>query len=294
MTTMSNPGTPRTAPKRRRSKVIRRLVIGVLVIIGLLVAADFGAAAIAEHEVSKRARTQFGLEDDPSVTIGGFSFLLQALSGEYDNVHVKATGVPVKNALRDVEVIADLKGVKAPLGDLLSGNTKGIQVREADGTVTVKASDVTRAISQNENEVVKTFTSVSIAPVSKKAATTPNSADDVKDPPGTPKDDTTAGAKICGTADVAGTSTNLCAYGLITLANQKINFAPGWLKVTNGFVSGSLQSTIRERVLAPFAKISLDPGILPFKVTPTKVTVGEDNTVSVTGKAENVQLGGTT
>jgi hypothetical protein len=292
MTTMTNPGRPRTAPKSRRSKVIRRLVIGLLVLIGLLVAADFGAAAIAEHEVSKRARTQFGLDDDPSVRIHGFSFLLQALSGEYDDIEVTATGVPVKNALRDVEVKADLKNVRAPLGDLLSGNTKGILVREAEGTVTVKASDVTRALSQNENELVKTFTSVSVAPVSKKAAT-PNSADDVKDPPGTPKDDTTAGAKICGTADVAGTSTNLCVYGLITLANQKINFAPSWPKVTNGLVSGTLSSTIRNGVLALFGKISLDPGVLPFKVTPTAVTVSE-NALSVTGKAENVQLGGAT
>jgi hypothetical protein len=292
MTTMTNPGRPRTAPKSRRSKVIRRVVIGLLVLIGLLVAADFGAAAIAEHEVSERARTQFGLDDDPSVRIHGFSFLLQALSGEYDDIEVTATGVPVKNALRDVEVKAHLLGVKAPLGDLLSGNTKGILVSRAEGTVTVKASDVTRALSQNENELVKTFTSVSITSVSKKTATTPNSADDVKDPPGTPKDDTTAGAKICGTADIAGASTNLCVYGLITLANQKINFAPSWPKVTNGLVSGTLSSTIRNGVMAPFGKISLDPGVLPFKVTPTAVAVGE-NALSVSGKAENVQLGGT-
>ncbi|HEV8560839.1 MAG TPA: DUF2993 domain-containing protein [Actinophytocola sp.] len=292
MTTMTNPGRPRTAPKRRRSKVIRRVVIGLLVLIGLLVAADFGAAAIAEHEVSKRARTQFGLDDDPSVTIHGFSFLLQAVSGEYDDVEVKATGVPVKNALRDVEVHVDLRGAKAPLGDLLSGDTKGIQVRKADGQVTVKASDVTRAISQNENEVVKTLTSVSINPVSKKAATTPNSADDVEDPPGTLKDPTTAGAKICGTADIGGTSTNLCVYGLITLANQKINFQPWWPKVTNGLTSGGLPSALRDRVLAPFGAISLDPGVLPFKVTPTAVEVKADKLI-VSGTAENVQLGGT-
>jgi hypothetical protein len=290
---MTNPDRPRTAPKRRRSKVIRRLVIGLLVLVGLLVAADFGTAAIAEHEVSKRARTQFGLDDDPSVTIHGFSFLLQAVSGEYDDIEVMATGVPVKNALRDVTVKVDLRQVKAPLSDLLSGNTNGILVRQADGKVTVKASDVTRAISQNENEVVKTFTSVSITSVSKKTATTANTADDVKEPLGTPKDDTTAGAKICGTADVAGTSTNLCVYGLITLANQKINFKPNWLTVTNGLVSGTLPSRIEELVKAPFAKISLDPGVLPFKVTPTAVEV-KDNALSVSGTAENVQLGGAT
>src|SRR5882672_1179608 len=111
MTTMTNPGRPQAAPKRRRSKAIRRLVIVLVVLIGLLVVADFASAAIFEHEVSKRARTQFGLSDDPSVTVGGFSFLLQAFSGTYDKITVDAKGVPVKDTLRDVEVSVDLYGV---------------------------------------------------------------------------------------------------------------------------------------------------------------------------------------
>src|SRR2546429_9487511 len=98
MTTMANPGTPRTAPKRR-SKTIRRLVIALAILLGLVVVADFVTAAIFEHEVSKRARSKFGLADDPSVRVHGFSFLLQAFSGEYDHVTVDAKGVPVRGTL---------------------------------------------------------------------------------------------------------------------------------------------------------------------------------------------------
>src|SRR5262249_28624202 len=160
MTTMTNPGRPRTAPKRRRSKALRRTIIALIVLIGLLVVADFTAAAIAEHEVAKRAKAQFNLADDPSVRIGGFSFLLQAICGQYDHISVDGTGVPVKD-LHDVAVHIDLNGVQASLGDLLAGNTNGIRVSEAKGRVTVKASDVTTAITQQDNVIAKAFTRLS-------------------------------------------------------------------------------------------------------------------------------------
>jgi hypothetical protein len=293
MTTMTNPGRPRTAPKRRRSKALRRTAIILVVLVGLLVVADFAAAAIAEREVSKRARAQFGLTDDPSVKIHGFSFLLQAFSGEYERIEVNAKGVPVKD-LHDVEVQVELKGVQAPLGDLVAGRTKGIKIREADGRVIVKASDVTRAISQNENEVVKTITRITIDPVSEKVATTAPDQNDGQQPAQTqdPENHTTAGARICGTADLVGQSTDLCVFGIISLANQKINFAPIRLEIRNGLTTASLPSALRDqvdKVLAPFAAISLDPGVLPFKVTPTAVEV-KSGMVSVMGKAENVSL----
>jgi hypothetical protein len=291
MTTMTTPGRPRTAPKRRRSTVIRRLVITLVVLAGLLVAADFGAAAVAEHEVSKRARVQFGLADDPEVTVRGFSFLLQALSGEYENVDITATGVPV-NTLRDVQVEAHLHGVHAPLGDLLSGNTKEILVRDADGTVKVKAADVTRAISQNENEALKTITRVTIDPATNAQVADPNAKPDGQTSQ-TQQDKTRAGARLCATADVIGTSTDLCVFGIIALVNQKITFAPARLEIRNGLTTASLPAAVQKQVLAPFAAISLDPGVLPFKVTPTEVTVNDDHSLSVSGTAKNVRLGGT-
>src|SRR3954452_11794144 len=64
MTMTDTPSRP--APRKRRSKTVRRLVITFIVLIGLLVVADFSAAAIFEYQVSKRARDQFDLADDPA------------------------------------------------------------------------------------------------------------------------------------------------------------------------------------------------------------------------------------
>lgn len=291
MTTVTNPDRPQTAPSRRRSRTVRRLVIALAVLLGVLVAVDFAAAAVFEHEVSKRARAHFGLADDPSVKVGGFSFLLQALSGEYDHVTVDAKGVPVKDTLRDVEVHADLMGVKAPLGDLISGSLKGVPVREVEGQVKIKASDVNRAISEKENSVVKTFTRLTIDPVSEKTAIAEqpegSAASTELDTDGK---DTTAGVRMCGTADIADQSTDICVFGIISLVEKKISFDPKRLEIRNALTTGSLPAQLQARVLEPF-RITLDPGGLPFTVVPTAVKV-EPGVLSVTGKARDAVLSG--
>jgi hypothetical protein len=288
MTTMTNPGRPGAAPKRRRAKTIRRLVIALVVLVGLLVIADFAAAAIFEHEVSKRARDQFGLSDDPDVTVGGFSFLLQAFSGEYDEVKIDARGVPVKDTLRDVDVTVTLHHVHAPLGDLISGNVKAISVDEADGTVNINAADVNRALARNENNLVKSISQLSIEPISLPEITDPNAKPPADNQP--PKDPTKAGAKICATGDIAEQSTNFCAFGTIALVNQKIAFQPARLTYGNSLSGGTLPASV-QRLVQPLLSFNLDPGNLPFKVTPTAVSV-TPGVLSVSGKAENVSLSG--
>jgi hypothetical protein len=293
MTTVTNPGRPQGAPPRRRSKTVRRLVIALAVLIVVLVAADFAAAAVFEHEVSKRARAHFGLADDPSVKVGGFSFLLQAFSGEYDHVTVDAKGVPVKDTLRDVEVHADLMGVQAPLSDIISGSLAGVPVREVEGQVKIKASDVNRAITENQNSLVKTFTRLTIDPVSEKVATTAP-AEGEEEPPADQEAkeplDTTAGVRMCGTADIVGQSTDICVFGIISLVDKKISFEPKRLDIRNGVTSGNLSAQIQRQVLEPF-RITLDPGALPFTVIPTAVKV-EPGVLSVKGKAKDVVLTG--
>jgi hypothetical protein len=290
MTTMANPNTPVRAPGRRRSKTIRRLVIALVVLLGLLVAADFITAAIFEHEVSKRARAKFNLNDDPAVRVGGFSFLLQALSGTYDHVTVDAKGVPVRDTLKDVEVHADLFGVRAPLGELISGSSKGVAVSEVEGQVRIKASDVNRAISAQENQVVKTFTRLTIDPVSLKTATTEPAEGAEPDSAPPDAEGTTAGVRMCGTADIADQSTDICVFGVISLAGGKIGFAPKRLQIHNALTNGNLPAQLQAQVLRPFA-ITLDPGDLPFAVTPTAVLV-QPGVLSVKGKARDVLLTG--
>lgn len=286
MTTMTNPNRTPAVPRRRR-RGVRRLVIALVVLAALLVVADFAAAAIFEHEVSKRARAEFNLADDPDVQVHGFSFLLQAISGEYDWVEVKAKGVPVKD-LHDVEITADLRGVHAPLSELLSGAAKQVTMREVKGTVTIQASDVTRAIAANESDVVKSITRVTIDPVSEAQVADANAkppAPDAKPEPA----GKTAGARICATADIAGSSTDVCVFGLISLGDQQISFVPKRLEVRNGLTTGKLAGPVQD-VLLKMLTLHLPTGALPFKITPTAVEV-KVGQLLVSGEAKGVTFG---
>src|SRR5258706_2190528 len=109
---------------------MRRLVIALLVLVGLLVAADFGAAALAESAVSREMRQEIGLTDDPSVRINGFPFLTQALSGRYSSIDVDAQRLTV-GRFKQVELTAHLEGVTAPLSMLLGSGPKSVQVARA-------------------------------------------------------------------------------------------------------------------------------------------------------------------
>ncbi|WP_204449350.1 LmeA family phospholipid-binding protein [Actinokineospora baliensis] len=291
---MTNSGTPAggQAPPRRRSKAVRRLVISVLVLLVLLVAADFGAAAVFEHEVSKRAQQQFDLRDHPSVRVGGFSFLAQAVSGEYDLVTIDAKGVPVKDTLRDVDVHADLRGVQAPLSELVGGSLTQVPIREVEGQVRIKAADVNRAIQGNANEVVSAITNLTIDPVSEKAVNTKPAEGEETEEDATEiadQEGTTAGVKLCGTVGIAGQDTELCVFSIVSLVDGGVDIAPKRLELRNGGSDVKLPQQIQAKVLSLFAR-RLDPGSLPFKVTPTAVTV-EPGVLSVKGKAENLVLG---
>ena len=126
---------------------MRRLIITVLVLAAVLVAADFGAAALAESAVSRQMRGQLGLVDDPSVRINGFPFLTQAVSGEYPSIDVDATRIPY-GTFKELEITAQLQGVVAPLPMLLGSGKKTIEVTRADGTVKIDAADLERLVPQ--------------------------------------------------------------------------------------------------------------------------------------------------
>jgi hypothetical protein len=295
MTTMTQ--TPSRPAPRKRRKTARRLVITFVVLLGLLVVADFGAAAVFEYQVSKRAREQFHLTDDPSVKVGGFSFLAQAISGEYGHVMIDAKGVPVEDTLRDLEVHIELRDVQAPLGELVSGSLKEVLVREVEGQVKVKASDVNRAVAENENAAIRSITNLTIDPVSEQDVTTDPDSRTAAEQEAADRaaeqeiEDTTAGTRICATVDIGGDETELCAYGIISLVDAKMTFTPGRLELRNSVLGAGELPPVLDAAAKQALTFTLDPGELPFTVIPTAVTV-DSGVLSVKGTASDVVLGG--
>ncbi|RSM43347.1 DUF2993 domain-containing protein [Amycolatopsis balhimycina DSM 5908] len=284
----------RPAPRpdaRRRGRRARRWVIALVVLVLLLVGADFGAAAYAEHMISQKARTQLQLNDDPSVTIHGFPFLTQALGGDYSHISVSAAGIPVADKLQDVAVNAELENVKAPLSDLANGNTKAITIGELTGSVTIKAADLARVspldkikdlrIEPSSTAYVKNGDAGQSEPTPTTTKTTEGQAD---------QDESSTGVRISGHLSFAGRDLEIFCFAMIE-ADAKggtINFIPKRLQFGNNQETTVVPQAV-QNALMPNFRASITTKDLPLSVTPTGVQV-RSGSVTIKGKAANVSF----
>lgn len=94
---------------------MRRLVIALVVLIGLLVAADRVGNLIAERTVARTVQDSQHLTHRPDVDIGGFPFLTQLAAGKFGKVTLHdhdVTGGSGRRALRLSEVTVVLRDVR--------------------------------------------------------------------------------------------------------------------------------------------------------------------------------------
>lgn len=270
-------------------KPVKITLITVVVLAGVLVAADYGLAAAAEYQVSKKMKSELNLANDPSVDIHGFPFITQALAGDYKDISINATGVPAKNTLRDLEIDADLYHVRVKLSDLLSGSVQSIKVDEVDGQVKVKASDVGRLLGLPD----LTINPVSLDTVLGVGAQDAQDEKLKQQNPGDPNPMATeAGVELTATINLAGEKTQVNAFGIISLTRGAVAITPKKLQLTNGLVSGQLPDSVLQGFLGQFGTTLSSSNLpLPFSVQATGVQV-ESGALIVQGKADNLVISG--
>lgn len=257
---------------------MRKLVVAVLVVVGLAVVADFGAATVAEYTLAQQLREQLRLSADPSVRINGVPFLTQALAGRYSAIDIQATGLPV-DPLHDVAVEATLHDVDAPLSEVTSGNLQSVQAARVDGRVRIKDSDLGRAIGIEDLRIQRP------------------SDQEIKEllPSGTPSaDNATPGnrapVRMVATTDLAGQRTEVIGIGIIEFTGGLVQITIINVRLARDDVGAvSLPREIRQLLLKTLST-DVKPGGLPFAVTPTGVSV-ETGSLVVEGTASNVTMG---
>jgi hypothetical protein len=278
----------RQAPRpdsRKRGRRAKRWIIVLVVLAALLVGADFGLAAFAEHTISQKAREQLNLADDPSVTIHGFPFTTQALSGDYGQITVSAAGVAV-DKLRDVDLSAELNNVTAPLSDLLNGNTKTIKIGELEGSVTIKASDIARVSPLDNVEDLKIEPSTEeYVKTGKDTMTDQEKKEDAE------LDKTAAGVRLSGYVQIAGTKVEIFCFAMIQVKDKAISISPQRLQFGNDKETTVVPPEVQKALLPNF-EAKIDGGSLPFNVQPTAVRVNSGS-VTLKGKANDVTFSGT-
>lgn len=290
-----HPGGP--APKRRHPW--RKLIITLIVVVGLLVAADFALATAAEYEVSTKLKSQLDLQEDPHVVIHGFPFVTQALSADYDHVTVDANGVHL-GSFRDLQIHADLDHVHVHLSDVLGGTLHEIPIEQVKGSIAIKAGDVGRLLAANPIGHRLHLTDLTIDPASlQKVLAGPDSSDgsgsgnsDQRAGNGSNPSESEylqrAGVRLSADTTLAGEKTQVTAYGLIQLHGGAITITPQRLQLQNDKVTAALPPSLQHALLQGFA-ITLNPGDLPFQVHPLGVEVQHDS-VSVKGEAQDVVI----
>ncbi|RKT51535.1 LmeA family phospholipid-binding protein [Saccharothrix australiensis] len=261
-----------TSTNRRPTRG-RKLIIAGLVVVGLLVAADFGLAAAGEYQVAQKMRAKFQLADDPTVRINGFPFIFQALAGDYRDIEIAATGVPVRDALRDVEIRANLRHTRIGLSDLLAGNTRNGRIDQVTGSVKIKSRDLNRLVNS-----VTPFSDMAIEPDNRPAAT----------PTPTPvnPDPTKAAVKLSGSTTVAGRKIRLAAYGTVALVGGQVAVSVSDVELDDTSLAGLTEAL---GVVKQALSVTIDPGALPFTVTPTAVRV-ESGALTVEGTVNDIPL----
>jgi hypothetical protein len=123
---------------------VRRLLIALGVVAVLLVAADRLGVVLAQRALAGQIRTELALQQTPQVSIRGIPFLTQALGGRYRDVQVVLPDVDA-GRLQNVKVDASLRGVRAPLLDVLRRQIDEVPVDEISGDLTVDYDDLARA-----------------------------------------------------------------------------------------------------------------------------------------------------
>ena len=243
----------------------------MLVIVALAVAADFAAAAAAEHVVAKQLRQQLELPSDPSVRINGFPFVTQALAGHYSAIDVRAGGVSV-GPLHDLDVEATLHDVDAPLSQVSSGDLHSVRAARVDGRVRIKDSDLGRAIGLDDLRIQQP--SADSSPDSSRGFSRGESAP----------------IRMVASTGLGGQRTEVIGTGVIELTGGRVRITINDVRLSrDGAGEVALPKGIRQTLLKAL-NADVKPGALPFAVTPTSVSV-ETGAVVVEGTASNVTLG---
>lgn len=120
---------------------MRRLVIVGAVVVALLVVLDRVAVVSADHAVAARIQAQEHLSSRPSVSIGGFPFLTQAIGGKYRDVTLTVHDFR-RSAVAVDTISVELRGVHVPLSAVFSQHLSSVPVDSATARVLLSYDDL--------------------------------------------------------------------------------------------------------------------------------------------------------
>jgi hypothetical protein len=124
---------------------MRKLLIVVPLLIGVLIAIDRAAVWVAEREIGTRVQSAYGLSARPGVSVHGFPFLTQVASGHYQEIDVSVKAATA-DRVRVRDIRARFTGVHAPLSLLFGQNPGAVTASRATGTALIPYRQIERRL----------------------------------------------------------------------------------------------------------------------------------------------------
>ena len=147
---MGDPAGPQVAARLKREMVdgVRRVLITLVVLAVLLVGADRAAAWVAQRGLAAAIQHFQDLAETPQVHIGGFPFLIQAISGTYQQVDVSVVDLPTQSGLQVNQLQARLSGVHVPLQNVIAGDVQQVPVDAVTASANATFASLDAAVAQ--------------------------------------------------------------------------------------------------------------------------------------------------
>src|SRR5215467_11540364 len=112
---------------------MRKLLIALAILVVLLIAIDRIWLVLAEDQIASQIATAYNLPADPGVSISGFPFLTQVVTGNYQQIGVTADQIQTGGVtLHNLPV--HLTGVHASISQLLGSGSSAVTADRAAGT----------------------------------------------------------------------------------------------------------------------------------------------------------------
>jgi hypothetical protein len=124
---------------------MQKLLIGIVVLVVLGVAADFGAARLFESRVTDALQRKYDLSERPIVQVRDFPFLPHLASGRFSTIDLAATDA----STRSISIAAlelHMRDVRVPRSVLLGGSGV-VRVARTDGEVKLSQAELNRLLA---------------------------------------------------------------------------------------------------------------------------------------------------
>lgn len=125
---------------------MRKLLTVLAVLVAILVAADFGLRLLADYWVGRELQSSLSLSQRPSISIGGFPFIPELVSGNVASVTVHAKGSITEGKLPVHEVRLTLHDVSFSPSQLVAGGGTTIRAASGEGSAEFTQDDLNAAL----------------------------------------------------------------------------------------------------------------------------------------------------